>query len=175
MCCRASARWRPTTERSPASSWPASRPRRAVCRKIQVTFDMDANGILSVEARDLGTGRVQQVRITPASGLSKEDIDHLVAEAEKFRTSDAARKELAEMRNQAETLVYTTEQALEGYADLLRPEVLSEIRASADELKKQLAGMADLGTLRDGYQRLEGAAFKIAESMYGTEEAGGAS
>src|SRR5262249_61888300 len=69
--------------------------------KIQVTFRVDGNGILSVEAKDLGTGRHQNVRITPTSGLSKNDIDRLVAEAEKFLSSDALRRQLAELKNQA--------------------------------------------------------------------------
>src|SRR5258707_2813208 len=95
--------------------------------KIQVTFRVDGNGILSVEAKDLGTGRLQNVRITPTSGLSGEDIDRLVSDAAKVQASDALRRELAELKNQAETLVYTTEQALEGYADLLEAEVLTEV------------------------------------------------
>jgi molecular chaperone DnaK len=135
--------------------------------KIQVTFRVDGNGILSVEAKDLGTGRVQNVRITPTSGLSPEDIDRLVAEAGKFQDSDALRKELAELKNQAETLVYTTEQALEGYGDLLEPEVLMEVKNQVLVLKKLLEGGGDVQTMREAYQRLEGAAFKIAESMYG--------
>jgi molecular chaperone DnaK len=135
--------------------------------KIQVTFRVDGNGILSVEAKDLGTGRVHNVRITPTSGLSPEDIDRLVAEAGKFQDSDALRKELAELKNQAETLVYTTEQALDGYADLLEPDVLTEVKNQVMVLKKLLEGGGDVPTMREAYQRLEGAAFKIAESMYG--------
>ena len=135
--------------------------------KVQVTFRVDGNGILSVEARDLGTGRVQNVRITPSSGLSPEDIDRLVQEAERSKVEDSLRRELAELKNQAETLVYTTEQALEGYADLLDPAIVSEIREHVLALRGLLDGHADAPTLRDGYQRLEAAAFKIAESMYG--------
>ena len=135
--------------------------------KIQVTFRVDGNGILSVEAKDLGTGKIQNVRITPTSGLSPEDIDRLVGDAAKFQASDSLRRELAELKNQAETLLYTTEQALEGYADLLDPNVLAEIRTQAGALRQLLEGAGDLTALREAYQRLEGAAFKIAESMYG--------
>jgi molecular chaperone DnaK len=135
--------------------------------KIQVTFRVDGNGILSVEAKDMGTGRMQNVRITPTSGLSPEDIDRLVVEAGKFQTSDALRRELAELKNQAETLVYTTEQALDGYADLLDGAVLAEVRAQVVALRKLLEGGGDVAAMREAYQRLEGAAFKIAESMYG--------
>ncbi len=137
--------------------------------KIQVTFRVDGNGILSVEAKDLGTGRQQNVRITPTSGLSPEDIDRLVAEANQFQASDALRREFAELKNQAETLVYTTEQALEGYADLLDAAVLEEVRSQVVALRNLLQGGGDLTALRDAYQRLEGAAFKIAESMYGSD------
>jgi molecular chaperone DnaK len=135
--------------------------------KIQVTFRVDGNGILSVEAKDLGTGRLQNVRITPTSGLSPEDIDRLVNDAAKFLASDSLRRELAELKNQAETLVYTTEQALEGYADLLDAAILEDVRIQVVALRKVLDGAGDLTALRDAYQRLEGAAFKIAESMYG--------
>ena len=137
--------------------------------KIQVTFRVDGNGILSVEAKDLGTGRQQNVRITPASGLSPEDIERLVNEADRFQSSDALRRELAELKNQAETLVYTTEQALEGYADLLDPAVVDEVRGEVFALKGLVAGGGDVAAMRTAYQRLEGAAFKIAESMYGGE------
>src|SRR6185369_4896467 len=85
--------------------------------KIQVSFRIDANGILSVEAKDLGTGRVQAVSVRPTSGLSEAEIGRLVSEGERFKETDEIRKTLAELRNQAETLIYTTEQALEGYAD----------------------------------------------------------
>jgi molecular chaperone DnaK len=79
------------------------------------------------------------------------------------------RRELAELRNQAETLVYTTEQALDGYGDLLDPNLLSEVRTDAHNLRLLLDGGGDLTSLRDAYTRLETAAFKIAEAMYGGE------
>jgi molecular chaperone DnaK len=135
--------------------------------KIQVTFRVDGNGILSVEAKDLGTGRIQNVRITPTSGLSSDDIDRLVTEANQFQTSDAQRRELAELKNQAETLVYTTEQALDGYVDLIKDTtILEEVRGSVVALRQELQG-GDVSSIREAYQRLEGAAFKLAESVYG--------
>ena len=135
--------------------------------KIQVTFRVDGNGILSVEAKDLGTGRIQNVRITPTSGLSPEDIDRLVNEADQFQSTDAKRRELAELKNQAETLVYTTEQALEGYVDLIKDAtILEEVRGSVVALRQELQG-GDVSSIREAYQRLEGAAFKLAESVYG--------
>ena len=137
--------------------------------KIQVTFRVDGNGILSVEAKDLGTGRIQNVRITPTSGLSPEDIDRLVNEADQFQSTDAKRRELAELKNQAETLVYTTEQALDGYVDLIKDAtILEEVRGSVVALRQELQG-GDVSSIREAYQRLEGAAFKLAESVYGGE------
>ncbi len=138
--------------------------------KIQVTFRIDENGIVRVEARDLGTGRVQEIRVTPTSGLSQEEVDRLLREGERFKETDQLRRDLAQLRNQAETLVYTTEQALEGYADLLDPVLHAEVKKDAVTLRALLEGGGDLTSLRDAYTRLEAAAFKIAESMYGTGE-----
>jgi molecular chaperone DnaK len=138
--------------------------------KIQVTFHLDANGVVSVDAKDLGTGRSQQVKVTPTSGLSMDEIDRLVNEGEKFKYADELRKELAELRNQAETLLYTTEAALEGYANLVDAETLEATRTQAGELRGLLEQQADLGSIRDAYQKLEGLTFAIAEKMYGGEQ-----
>ncbi|HNS98971.1 MAG TPA: molecular chaperone DnaK [Polyangiaceae bacterium] len=137
--------------------------------KIQVTFRVDANGILHVEARDLGTNRSQAIKVTPTSGLSQDEIDRLVQEGDKFRETDSLRKELAEMRNQAETLLYTTEQALDGYADLLDEQVVAEVRGQAETLRGLLKSSGSFEDIRSAYQELESAAFRIAESMYGSE------
>jgi molecular chaperone DnaK len=140
--------------------------------KIQVTFRIDENGILRVEAKDLGTNRAQEIKITATSGLSGDEVDRLVHEGERFKETDNLRRELAQLRNQAETLVYTTEQALIGYADLLEPGLLGEVKTDAHNLRMLLDGGGDLNSLRDAYTRLESAAFKIAEAMYGTAEGG---
>jgi molecular chaperone DnaK len=134
--------------------------------KIQVTFRIDANGILAVEAKDLGTGRTQAVSVTPTSGLHADEIDKLVTEGEKFKETDQLRRDLAEMRNQAETLIYTTEQALEGYADLLDAEKLEKVRGEVELLKKMLETGATLDALRGAYAQLENSTFEIAEAMY---------
>ncbi|MBM4359940.1 MAG: molecular chaperone DnaK [Deltaproteobacteria bacterium] len=133
--------------------------------KIKVTFSIDANGILHVAATDLGTGITTQVSITPHSGLNTDEVDKLVSDAEKNRDADASRSELAELRNQADTLLYTTEQALEGYADLITAELLGEIKADCDALRGSMA-TTDQAAIRAAYSKLEGAAFRIAESMY---------
>ncbi len=136
--------------------------------RIQVTFAIDANGILSAEAKDLGTGRRHAVRVTPTSGLGQDEIDRVVADGEAFKETDALRRDLAEIRNQAETLIYTTEQALEGYADLLEPEKAKRVREDLESLKVMLESGADLETLRIAYAELESRTFEIAEAMYGS-------
>ena len=136
--------------------------------KIQVSFRIDANGILAVEAKDLGTGRTQAVSVTPTSGLQPDEIDKLVVEGEKFKETDQLRRDLAEMRNQAETLIYTTEQALEGYSDLLEPAKLDKVKGEVALLKKMMETGATLDSLRGAYAQLENSTFEIAEAMYAT-------
>jgi len=141
--------------------------------KIQVTFRIDANGILSVEAKDLGTGRSQAVSVRPTTGLSENEIGRLVTEAERFKETDELRKSLAELRNQAETLIYTTEQALEGYADLIGPEKTAAVRDDLIALKDTLDSGTDLQAIKDAYTQLETATFQIAEAMYGGSDTSG--
>jgi molecular chaperone DnaK len=136
--------------------------------KIEVTFAVDANGIVNVRALDLGTGRSQEISITPHSGLSREQIERLVGDADRFAEADRVRGELAELRNQAETLLYTTEQALEGYAELIDATLLDGIRADCQALRALLESDADAASLRAGYAQLESSAFRIAEAMYQT-------
>lgn len=142
--------------------------------KIRVSFRVDANGILSVQATDLGTNRSQSVSVTPASGLTQAEVDSLVSEGEQFKEADELRRELAELKNQAETLIYTTEQALEAYADLLPPEKVDGVRDQVSTLKVMLESGADLASIRDCYSGLENATFEIAEAMYGGENDQGA-
>jgi molecular chaperone DnaK len=135
--------------------------------KIQVTFRVDADGLVSVEAKDLGTGKAQSVRVKAASGLSQAEIDALIGDADKFKYADELRRELAELRNQAETLLYTTEAALEGYANLVDARMLEDTRALTVALRALLSGQSDLGQIREGYQKLEAMTFAIAEKLYG--------
>jgi molecular chaperone DnaK len=135
--------------------------------KIQVTFKIDANGVVSIEARDLGTGRATQVKVQSSSGLSKEEIEGIINEGERHKVADDLRRELAELRNQAETLLYTTEAALEGYIDLVDQDTLEQARGAATNLRAQLEQGSDLATIRDAYQALETMTFQIAEKLYG--------
>jgi molecular chaperone DnaK len=138
--------------------------------KIQVTFRIDANGILSVEAKDLGTGRTQAINVTPTSGLSSVEIDRLVAEGEKFKETDNLRRELAELRNQSETLLYTTGQAIEAYGDLLESDKIAAIREQMELLRNRIEGGSDIAMIREAYSQLENSTFEIAEAMYGQSE-----
>jgi molecular chaperone DnaK len=137
--------------------------------KIQVTFRIDADGLVSVEAKDLGTGKAQSVRVKPTSGLTPQEIDQLINEADKFKFADELRRELAEVRNQAETLLYTTEAALDGYANLVDVRMLDDTRALAVGLRGLLNGQGDLAEIRDAYQKLEAMTFQIAEKLYGSD------
>jgi molecular chaperone DnaK len=138
--------------------------------KIQVTFKIDANGVVSIEAKDLGTNRVQTMKITSTSGLSQDDVTRLVAEGEKFRQADDMRRELAELKNQAETLLYTTSAALDGYADLVEADVLEGARKQAAHLRALLEEASDIAQIREAHQTLEAMVFAIAEKMYGPAE-----
>jgi molecular chaperone DnaK len=137
--------------------------------KIQVVFRIDADGLVNVEAKDLGTGKAQSVKVKPTSGLSQQEIDTLVSEADKFKFADELRRELAEVRNQAETLLYTTEAALDGYANLVDGRMLDDTRALAVGLRGLLTGNGDLAEIRDAYQKLEAMTFQIAEKLYGSD------
>lgn len=141
--------------------------------KIQVTFSINAEGLLSVEAVDLGTNRSQTVEVSPTSGLSQEQVDDLVEQGEKFKDADQLRRSLAELRNQAETLIYTTEEAVQAYGDLLDPERAAQVQVDIDELRAMLASGSDLETLREAHAQLENAAFEIAEAMYGDPDEDG--
>ena len=135
--------------------------------KIQVAFRIDANGVVSIDAKDLGTGKSTQVKVTSTSGLTQDEVDRIVTEGERHKFTDQMRKELAEIRNQAETLLYTTEAALDGYANLVDQAMLEDARERAKYLRILLESQADIGTVRDAYQKLEALTFQIAESLYG--------
>jgi molecular chaperone DnaK len=134
--------------------------------QIEVTFDIDANGIVHVSAKDLGTGKTQQIRITASSGLSEEEIQRMVRDAEAHKAEDRRKKELADLRNDADGLVYTTEKSLEEYASALKSEDLLEIRRDLDALKGLLATEADPVKIKEALVRLEGSAYRIADAIY---------
>ena len=140
--------------------------------QIEVTFDIDANGIVHVSAKDRGTGQEQSMTITGGSALPKEEIDRMVKEAEAHAEEDRKRREEAETRNSAEQLVYSTEKLLTENADKLPETVSSEVRTAVDDLKKALEG-EDIEEVKAKQQALVTASQKIGEALYSTQEQGG--
>ena len=110
------------------------------------------------------------MKVTPTSGLSTDEVDRIVKEGEHFKMADDLRRELAEIRNAAETLLYTTESALEGYADLVDADTLGTARALTVELRGKLDAQENLSSIKESYQRLEAVTFQIAEKMYGGDD-----
>jgi molecular chaperone DnaK len=135
--------------------------------EIEVTFEIDANGIMNVSAIDKGTGKQQTVRVVASSGLTKDQIDELINEAADYKQSDQQRKELAELKNSADALLYTSERAANECADLVPPDVIAEVKVDITALKELIASGGDTVSIREALQRLEMSAYKIAESMYG--------
>jgi molecular chaperone DnaK len=135
--------------------------------QIEVTFDIDANGIVHVSAKDLGTGKRQQIQITGASGLSEADIDRMVREAETSRETDRGRRELAELKNNADGLIYTAEKSLREYADKLSEREVDQIENAVYELREAMKG-DDVRAIRAAIDELNRASHKLAETMYAT-------
>lgn len=133
--------------------------------QIQVTFDIDADGILNVSAKDLGTGRETAVEVHATSGLSEDKIDQLVMEADSKRLEDNVRREVAELRNRAETLIYTCERSLEAFGTSLEPEHGDEIRQDMDRLRLLLESTASPDDIRQALTALEGSSHQIYEAM----------
>ena len=133
--------------------------------QIDVTFDIDANGIVHVSAKDLGTSKEQSIKITASSGLSEEEIRNMVKDAEAHAEEDKTRKEAAEARNQLDSLVYSTEKSLKEYGDDLEAEVKSNIEAALEKARKALEG-DDAAAMRAAAEELNQASHKLAEAMY---------
>jgi molecular chaperone DnaK len=136
--------------------------------QIELTFDIDANGLVHVSAKDLGTGKSQQIRITASSGLSEAEIQRMIKEADSNKTDDKEKKELANLKNNAEGLIYTTEKSLEEYSSALKPDDLEEIKADLEVLKQTLPSN-DPPAIKDALVRLEGSAYRIADAIYGQQ------
>ena len=133
--------------------------------QIEVTFDIDANGILHVSAKDKGTGKEQSIVIKDSSGLSEEEIDRMVHDAEAHAEDDKRKKELADVRNQADTLVYTTEKSLKEHGDKLDVATKENIEKEVENLKQKLTS-ENVGEIKEGIDKLSSAAQKLAEVLY---------
>ena len=140
--------------------------------QIEVTFDIDANGIVSVTAKDLGTGKEQSVTISGGSAMSKEDIDQMVRDAEQYAEEDRKRREEAEVRNNAESLVYQTEKVITDNEDKIPADVRSETEAAVAELKTALEG-TDVEAIRTASEKVALASQKIGSAIYSQGQPGG--
>ncbi len=140
--------------------------------QIEVTFDIDANGIVHVTAKDLGTGKEQSIRITASSGLTEEEIKRMIKEAEMHAAEDRKRRETAEVRNQLDALVYQTEKSLKEHGESLDAGTRSNIEEALAEAKKVLEGN-DAQAMRQANERLTQAAHKLAEVVYAKARSAG--
>ena len=138
--------------------------------QVEVTFDIDANGIVHVSAKDLGTGKEQSIRITASSGLSKEEIDKMVREAEAHAADDKKKREVIEARNHADSMVYNTEKSLKEFGDKLEATEKGNIENKIADLKKVMEG-DDAEAIKKGTDELAQAAHKLAEAMYAKTQA----
>jgi molecular chaperone DnaK len=138
--------------------------------QIEVTFNIDANGILHVSAKDLGTGKEQSIRITASSGLSDEEIQRMQKDAEMHAAEDKAKKKKVEAKNQADTLVYATEKALKDYGDKVDAETRKRIGEKLEDLKKVKDG-DDADAIEKAVQSLNETAMKLGEAMYKAQAA----
>ena len=150
-------------------------PARRGVPQIEVTFDIDANGIVNVSAKDLGTGKEQHITITSSTNMSKEDIDKAVKEAEQFAAEDAKRKEEVDIRNNGDQMVYQTEKTLEDMGDKIPAEDKSKVDSALNHLKETLKGN-DSAAIKSATEALTKEFYAVSEKLYGQagQAAGGA-
>ena len=142
--------------------------------QIEVTFDIDANGIVNVSAKDLGTGKEQKITITASSGLSSEDVDRMMKEAETNSEDDKRKKEEVEIRNRSAQLSYAAEQLLEESGDKLSADTKKAVQEAVDEVKKMIEGQ-DVDAINKAVDQLNTAQQKAAEELYANTQTSGAS
>jgi molecular chaperone DnaK len=142
--------------------------------QVEVTFDIDANGIVNVSAKDKGTGKEQQIRIQASGGLSDQDIEKMVQEAEQFAEDDKNRRAAAESKNNAESLIHSTERQLEEHGDKVDESLKAEIQAAVDEAKKAVEG-GETEAIQQKAQALGQVAMKLGQAIYEKEQAAAAS
>ena len=138
--------------------------------QIEVTFDIDANGIVHVSAKDKGTGAEQSMTITGGTSLSKDDIDRMVKDAEAHAEQDKARREAADTRNAAESVAYSVEKLLKENGDKLPEDVKTSVQGDVDELKKALEGDDD-AAVKSAFEKLQASQSKLGEALYAAAQA----
>jgi molecular chaperone DnaK len=141
--------------------------------QVEVAFDIDANGIVNVSAKDLGTGKEQRVTISGGSALAKDDIERMMADAEKYAEEDAKRREEAEVRNRADSLAYTTEKFLAENSDKVPDDIKSEVEASIADLKKALEG-TDTDAIKEASEKAAQVSQKMGTAIYAQSQASAA-
>ena len=140
-------------------------PARRGVPQIEVSFDIDANGIVNVSAKDLGTGKEQHITITSSTNMSKDDIDKAVREAEQFAAEDAKRKEEIDTRNQADQMVYQSEKTFDEMKDKLDAAEVSSLQAEVEKVKEALKG-SDVAAIKAATESLTQAFYKVSEKLY---------
>ena len=143
-------------------------PARRGVPQIEVTFDIDANGIVNVSAKDLGTGKEQHITITSSTNMSKDDIDKAVKEAEQFAAEDAKRKEEVDIRNQGDQMVYQTEKTLEEMGDKIPAADKASVESALGKLKETLKG-TDTQAIKNATEELTKAFYAVSEKLYGQQ------
>ena len=133
--------------------------------QIEVTFDIDADGIMHVSAKDMGTGKEQKIRITASSGLSKEEVDKMIKEAEEHAAEDRTQKELIDVRNQADSVIHSVERTLKDYGEKISFEERSEIGKKIEDLKAKKEGN-DVGAIKQALDDLQQSVYKLSEAVY---------
>jgi molecular chaperone DnaK len=139
--------------------------------QIEVSFDIDANGIVNVHAKDKGTGREQRITLQPSSGLSKDQIEKMVRDAESHADEDRARREEVEVRNESDNAAYTAEKTLRDYGDKVPAEQRTEAETRIADVRAALA-TDDVERIKSARDSLQSAMFKISESIYAAAGAG---
>ena len=149
-------------------------PARRGVPQIEVTFDIDANGIVNVSAKDLGTGKEQHITITSSTNMSKEDIDKAVKEAEQFAAEDKKQREAADVRNQADQMVFQTEKTLEDMGDKISSSDKASVESALGKLKETLKGN-DTEAIKSATEELTKAFYAVSEKLYqqNGQQAGG--
>ena len=137
--------------------------------QIEVTFDIDANGIVHVSAKDLGTGKEQAIKIESSGGLSEEEVEKMVNDAEQYADEDKAKRESVEVKNQAETLIYSTEKSISELGEKLPEEDKTKIEACTEQLKKSVES-DNIEAIKSDIEALSQASHKMAEMLYSQQQ-----
>ena len=164
MFCKGNVLWLPTTRVWVGLTGIAPAPRGIP--QIEVKFDIDANGIVNVSAKDLGTGQSQSITITSSGGLSDDEIQRMMQDADKYKEEDEKRKKEVEVRNQADAMIYQVDKTLKDFEDKVQPEEKDSILAAKGDLETAISG-GDIADIEAKMEVLTQALYKVSERVYG--------